>query len=442
MKKRIISLLLALSLCAVPALAEETAAETPETPAQTEAPAQTETKPAAGPDGADGTSVSPDAPGTVSFENLERRIRENNKNLLTIQESVNALEELDYADLAETIRKSMNGIAKMQWGYVKGYLPDIDLETGAVSIIPLNGNYSYEEDQLQASYDSLREQFDAIQDGEMQEDNAGIVRQLKSLQDQIVMGGETLYLTLVDLEEQEGALIRQRDALDRTVAEMRLRHQMGQISALQLHQVESGRAQLESGLRTLQMNIRILNSQLEVILGAELTGEIKLGPVPDVTAEELAAMNTEKDLAASREASYEVYAAKKAHEDAEEKYDEIWKRTRSDDQEYKQAVHDRAAAQYTYDASVVDYELRFLKLYHQVQDYAQILEAAEAALEYEKGVYAVSELKFAQGTISANALKAAEDTLKTAEEKVSAAAGDLFASYNTYCWAVKHGILN
>ena len=29
-----------------------------------------------------------------------------------------------------------------------------------------------------------------------------------------------------------------------------------------------------------------------------------------------------------------------------------------------------------------------------------------------------------------------------AEEKVQSAAGDLFSSYNTYRWAVEHGVLN
>ena len=36
----------------------------------------------------------------------------------------------------------------------------------------------------------------------------------------------------------------------------------------------------------------------------------------------------------------------------------------------------------------------------------------------------------------------AEDELRTAEEKVKTSANDLFSSYNTYCWAVQHGILN
>lgn len=465
---RLSALLLAASLCITPALAVErtpaeaepaSAEETQLSGAETagdsasaaESNAAAEEAAETG-DGADsaGTEgalpeemeIPEDAPGTLSFENLERRLRENNLNVLTIQESVSALEELDYEDLADNFRKSMAAIAKMQWSYVKGVLPDIDEETGSVSFIQLSGDHSYAEDQLQAGYDALREQFDAIQDGEMQKDNAGIIRQLKNLQDQIVMGGETLYLTLAELEVQEDALERQLEALDRTAEEMQLRYQMGQISALQLQQVLSGRSSLESGLCTLQMNIRTLKDQLELMVGEPMTGEVVLTGVPSVAAELLDTMDLEKDLAAAKAVSYEVYAAEKALEDAEEDYLDIWKNTRSDDVSYKNAVHDRAAAKYTYEAAVRDYELRFRKLYYQVGDHAQILKSAQTALDYERGVYTASELKYQQGSISRNALLSAADTLKSAEETAASAANDLFASYHTYCWAVEHGILN
>ena len=422
MKKKIIALLLAATLCAVPAVAGE--ADSP-----------------AGPDGAlsEGAVITPDAVGTLSFENLERRMRENNLNILALQESVNALQELDYEDLEEDLRKQLNNIAKMQRMNSHGLGLDLD------SMMPYpitETEQMFAANQLEAGYDSLREQFDAVRDGEMQKDNAGVMRQLQSYQDQIVMGGEMLYLTLAGLEMQEGALQRQLEALDRTVEEMTLRHRMGQISALQLQQVENGRTALVSGMQTLQMNITSLKYQLEMLAGVEMTGEIALGAVPAVTAEQLTAMDLKKDLAAAKTVSYEIYAAEKTYEDAEEEYDEIWKRTRSDDLEYKNAVHNRAAAKYTYNASIQDYELRFRKLFAQVKDYAQILSAAETALEYEKGVYASMELKHRQGTISANALLDAGNTLKTAEEKVQTASNDLFSFYNTYCWAVKHGILN
>ena len=36
----------------------------------------------------------------------------------------------------------------------------------------------------------------------------------------------------------------------------------------------------------------------------------------------------------------------------------------------------------------------------------------------------------------------AKDDLQASEEKVMTASNDLFSAYNTYCWAVQHGILN
>ena len=86
--------------------------------------------------------------------------------------------------------------------------------------------------------------------------------------------------------------------------------------------------------------------------------------------------------------------------------------------------------------------LKFRTLYAQVKDYCQIWEAAKVSLACEQASCAASELKFQQGTISRNALLTAKDTLREAEEKVRSAAGDLFSTYNTYSWAVQHGILN
>jgi outer membrane protein TolC len=51
-------------------------------------------------------------------------------------------------------------------------------------------------------------------------------------------------------------------------------------------------------------------------------------------------------------------------------------------------------------------------------------------------------MKYEQGTISKNTLLSAEDDLHAAEDTVQNAAIDLFSAYNTYCWAVQHGILN
>lgn len=472
MRQRLIALLLALaslaSVCAVSALAEERTAPAdgvqteqagppaegePETSEEPEAAPETAEDPEAapetaeeaaeppalaGPDLADNVTIQPDALGEVSFANVERRMRENNLQLLALEQSVLSLEDIDYDKLYDKLWHQLNEIAQAQWGLV----------TSSKMLIPAGymSDYEYHSsyDQLDRAYDAVREQFDAIKEGDMQKDNADMIRQLRNLQDQIVMAGESLYAALTAMESQEAGLRRQLGGLDRTVEEMELRYQLGQISAMQLAEVKSGRTALESGLSTLGMNVKNYKLQLEMLIGAEQSGEIALGPLPEVTAEQLEEMDLERDLAAAKEKSYELYDAEKTLEDARDQYKEdadSWGYNEKR-MEFRNVQRTWQAAQYTYNNTVQSYELRFRTLYAQVKDYLQIWEAAKVSLACEQSSYAASELKFQQGTISRNALLTAEDDLREAEEKVRSAAGDLFSTYNTYCWAVQHGILN
>lgn len=455
MKQRSIALLLVLALtlsvCAVSALAgeesrerteEQTAGET-ETAAEEGASGGTEEQAEAlspaGPDGppavdpetgeplTEAVEIVPDELGTVSFENVERRMRENNLQVLILEESVQTLEEIDYDDLQEDLRKQLNDIAKGQWYMV---------------LMGESGTLAYE--QLDQAYDAVREQFDAIKDGEMQEDNADVLRQLRNLQDQIIVAGEATYVAVAAMETQEAGLQRQLAALNRTVEEMELRYQLGQVSALQLAQTKAGRESLASGLETLRMNIKTYKYQLEMLLGAEQTGEIKLGPVPGVTEEQIAKMDLEADLLAAKEKSYELRDAAKTLEDAQEDYHDAGVDYGYNEAKYafKAAKHTWQAAQYTYNNTVQNYELKFRALYAKVLDCKQIWEAAKVSLACEQSDYAAMELKYQQGTISQNALLSAGDDLRAAEETVKNAASDLFSNYNAYCWAVQHGIVN
>lgn len=449
-RSMLLALALALSLGAVPVLADQTpqpessAADPAETEqAQSEegeaAPAEDaeeteEAAPADSPAGPDQETtgeeleIVPDPVGTVSFENLERRIREHNLQLLALEENVTSLEGMDYEAMQESLRKRLHNFAQGKW------IKQTDEELANIMGL---GEVSLE--FLNSSYDALREQFDAIRDGELQKDNAGVIRQLKNLQDQIVMSGETLYMAIYAMETQETALQRQLAAMNRTVEEMELRYELGQISALQLQQTKSGRTSLVSGLDTLQMNIRNYKLQLEMLIGAELTGEIELGAMPSVTDQELEKMDEEADLAAAKEQSYEIYAAEQTMKDAEDAYVENMTAVLYIKDSVERTLE---AAKYTYNASIQDYELRFRMLYAQVQDYRQILSAAQTALACEQASYAAQELKYQQGSISENTLLSARDTLQEAEETVESAKNDLFSAYNSYCWAVEHGILN
>lgn len=389
----------------------------------------------AGPDGLD-VVIVPDELGTVSYANVERRMRENNLTLLAVQERVTMLEELDYEELAQDLLDEINSWTNKKWLLNQG-IP-------AYGIPGTADRSSFASVQLQQIIDGMNGQYEAIRDGEMQEDNQALLRQMKNGQDQLVMYGEMLYVTVAGLEVTEAQLQRQLASLNRTVEEMELRYGMGQVSALQLTQTKAGRTQLVSGLETLRMNLRNAKTQLEYMLGAEQTGKIRLMAMPEVTQAQLDGMDVERDLLTAKENSYTLYDAAKTLEDEREAYQDVLDKYTYNEEatERKQAEHTWQAAQYTYNDAVQTYELTFRQLYAQVQDYAQVLNAAKVSLESEKAEFVAAELKYQQGTISQNAYLTAQDDLHAAEDAVQTASNDLFASYNTYCWAVQHGILN
>lgn len=423
--------------------ADSASPETPEQPEEssdakepseeTEEPSEEKDPPSpAGPDAEPTEDVElpayePDPVGTLRFENVERRMREKNLNLLSLQENIAAVESMDYDKMYDDLRTSLNQIAKGQWG-----------------LIQMGQGSSYTYQKLEDAYNAVRKQFDAIKDGELQADNAAVVRQLKNLQDQIIMAGEALYISLTDLEQQETSLQRQLTAMNRTVEEMTLRYDLGQISALQLEQAKSGRSSLSSGLKTLQMNIKTLKTQLELLIGADLTGKLTLGAVPKVTDAELKKIDLKADLTKAKEKSYELFDANETLKDAKEDYLDALSENGIDSTGYamQAAKHTWQAAQHTYQSTVQDYELRFRTLHAQVLDDQQILQAAKVSLATQKSSYESSKLKAKQGSLSKNKLADAKDELSTAEEAVRSAEINLFSAYNTYCWAVQHGILN
>lgn len=409
MKKRWTALLLALAMLsalAVGALADEQKKD--ETAAEETA------------------QTTPDAEGTLRFENLSARMRTGNYTLLSLEENVAAIECLDYDKMYEDLRNGLNSIASAQWG-----------------LIQMGQGESYTYETLTQRYDALRKTFDDIKEGKLQQDNADLVRQLRNAQASLLAAGESLYVGLLALEDQSAALTRQNAALDRTIEEVKLRYELGQVSAMTLQQTEAGKAQVESGKAAIDAAVAQLRRQLNAMIGEELTAPLTLNALPGVTAEQLAAMDVEKDLEKAKAVSYGLYAAKLTLDDADEEYKDKAGDLgyNKDNYEYIAVKHQWQAAQYTYNAAVQSFELSFRSLYDSVQSYASALNAAKVSLECERSDLAAAQLRYEQGTISENALHTAEDELYTAQDTVSGADRDLFTAYNNYRWAVDYGLL-
>lgn len=410
MKKRWTALLLALAMLsalAVGALADE----------------QDKEKTAA----EETAQTSPDAAGTLRFENLSARMKTGYYTVMSLEENIAAIECIDYDKMYEDLRDGLNQIAEAQWMMLQ---------------IPGAGEtYTYK--SLQDQYDTLRKTFDDIKDGKLQQDNADLVRQLSDAENQLLMAGQTLYINLLGLEDQSAALTRQTAALDRTIEEVKLRYELGQVSAMTLQQTEAGKAQAESGKAAIDAAVAQLRRQLNAMIGEELTAPLTLNALPGVTVEQLAAMDVEKDLERAKAISYSLYAAKLTLDDADEEYKDKARDLgyNEDNYEYIAVKHRWQAAQYTYNAAVQNFELSFRSLYDSVQSYASALNAAKVSLECERSDLAAAQLRYEQGTISENALHTAEDELYTAQDTVSGAERDLFTAYNNYRWAVDYGLL-
>lgn len=444
MRKRILAFVLAAalisSLLVTAAVAEEDGA--PAEAAQSEESAPTENQSSETTAVTDGESTAgeteepqqdaeteipaPDPVGQLSFANLESRMRENNLTVLMLEESIASIDEIDFDKMQEDLRNQLNDIAKLQ--YVSIAYPEA---AGGMTF-----------DSLQSSYDALKEQFDDLKEGKIQDDYDAVVRQLRNTEDQMIKTAETIYINILELQNTDEQLQRSLAAMNRTVQEMELRYDLGQISALQLQQTESGRTQLKSNLETVEMNLDNLIVQMEVMIGAEQTGALKLGEIPDVTDEQIAAMDLEKDLAAAKEVSYALFDAQKTLNDAKETYEDAIDGKGISSYQRKSAEHTWKAAQYTYEAAVQSFELSFRTAFNAVTDQQQILKASQTALALQQDTYASMELKYQQGSISKNALQDAKDDLDDAQTAVDTARHNLFTAYRTYRWAVDRGLLN
>ena len=366
----------------------------------------------------------PDAEGTLSFANLRTRMLENYYPLLAIKESIDDVEGHDYEWRYENLRKRLNDIGSYQ------------------SIISRSGG---DGSVLQSSYDTLHDLFEDVKKGDTKKDDEAALWQYRTTQNTVVIAGESLFMQIHSLRAQDEQISRGIAKMDRMLKEMELRESLGQVSALSVDQMRNQRTQTASQQQTLRSGIDSALLNLESMVGAELGKPLELGALPKVTAEQLDAMELEKDMEKAKTVSYSIFAADKAIKDFKKgTYKTVVDRFSDNDNvfEVSQVKHALQAMKIDYQNTVQSFELNFRTLYAQVKDAAQILEARRAALASQEKSYAASALKYEQGNLSANALEDAKDELATAKDNVSSAERDLFAKYRSYQWAVEYGILN
>ena len=419
------------------------------------------------------TSVTIPSDGTLAFSQIGERVKANNLTLKAAEESLKQAKAMDWDDAidemedaidnldiqisqllngsTEQLKKaqadlttSLNGIFVVD-NKLTG-LEELIKNTVALSTLSSFSQYSQmQAASLKASKESLEDQLDDLkeQKADYQKTLADTERQIDYAADQTISGAESLYLTILSTQLQlDGLKNNTLASTQRSLKEIELRYQLGQVSKLTLTQVQNGYESLESSITSLENTVSTLYSSLQSLMGDVPTGKLRLLDTPSVTANELSYLNYASDLSKAKENSYSLYTADRAVEDAEDAMNDARRDEGKNSYQYKMAEYAYQSSLYKKDAAVASFEASFLNLYKAIAPAQTALAAKQSALAYEQQMYAVAEKKYQLGNLSANALQDAKDTLDSAQRDVEAAQLDLFTAYHSYDQAVKLGLVS
>lgn len=403
---------------------------------------------------------------TLSFDRIGDKVRANNLTVQSLEETIASMEAMNWkeviGDVEDAIDDLEEGIKKIntslgQVGNVEEKLTAL-LESlkgseeavsgstlaGAIALIQAS-SASSSLATLESTLDSLEDQLDELKEQRDEYEKKTIPdtkRQIQSVIDQMVIGAETLYTTILSTQQQRDSLVDAQAAMDRTVAEMELRYERGQISELTLLQVKNGAQTLTAGLGSLDVALDTMTYSLQSLLGDTVTGSLTLSDLPAVSASDLDQADYTKDLAKAKEASYDLYKAARTVEDAEDDMEDARKDEGKNSYQYKMAQHTYESAVLSEKSAVQSFELSFRSLYSQLAPARTAADNAANDLAYAKRVYETAQLKYQQGNLSANGLADAKDTYETAQRDYATAQTNLFTAWHSYQNAVTYGVVS
>ena len=419
------------------------------------------------------TSVTIPSDGTLAFSQIGERVKANNLTLKAAQESLKQAKAMDWDDAIDEMEDAIDnldiqisqlingssyqleaankaltesrGKVSVSEGTISN-LPDVIKNTITVSTLQTLSEYGkIQAESLKSTKESLEDQLDDLkeQKQDYQKTLKDTERQIDYAADQTISGAESLYLTILSTQLQlDGLKNNTLASTQRSLKEIELRYQLGQVSKLTLTQVQNGYESLASSITSLENTVSTLYSSLQSLMGDVPTGKLRLLDTPSVTANELSYLNYASDLSKAKEKSYTLYTADRAVEDAEDAMNDARRDEGKNSYQYKMAEYAYQSSLYKKDAAVASFEASFLNLYKAIAPAQTALAAKQSALAYEQQMYAVAEKKYQLGNLSANALQDAKDTLDSAQRDVEAAQLDLFTAYHSYDQAVKLGLVS
>lgn len=397
-------------MCA-PAYAADTAK-----PAQITTTAQTEVK----------------APVKLTFDTLEKTVREGNVSIRSYQQTVESAEKTDVSD--QYVNKYFN-LSQQIDAYDK-QISSLKKSRDSIEDTDLRKTITAQISVLQATRDSLYQQYKDLDDDEddAKDEQKKTVdstrRQMQNNADTICLSAENNYISLASMQYSLAQTERSLQQLDRSIAQTKKQVALGIATQNTLSGLESQRELLAAQQKSAQTSADSLANTLAIQCGYPTGTEITIESLPEVTAEQLASIDYETDLAEALKNSYSIWSADDSVRKASDDYEN----------DVTNNLHAYEAAKIQRDATEESVKSSFRKLYKTMQEKNTAMTAAQTDLAQAQKAFAVSQLQYNRGMISRIKFEEAQDTYTTAQETAENARTDLLTAYNNYQWA-KRGVM-
>lgn len=368
-------------------------------------------------------------PVKLTFDTLEKTVREGNVSIRSYQQTVESAEKTDVSD--QYINKYFN--LSQQIDAYDRQISELKKSRDDITDTALLKSINAQINVLQAQRESLYRQYNDLDDDEddAKDEQKKTVdstrRQMQNNADTICMSAENNYISLASMQYSLAQTERSLQQLDRAIAQTKKQVALGIATRNTLSGLQSQRELLAAQQKSAQTSADSLRNTLAIQCGYPTGTEITIEALPGVTNEQLAAVNYEKDLASALENSYSIWSAGDSVRKASDDYEN----------DVTNNLHAYEAAKIQRDATEESVKSSFRKLYKTMQEKVTAMTAAQGDLTQAQKTFAVSELQYKRGMISRLKYEEAQDTYMTAQETAENARTDLLTAYNNYEWATR-----
>lgn len=256
-------------------------------------------------------------------------------------------------------------------------------------------------------------------------------RQADNVAGQLAQTAQTLLITIQSLQYNKAQIERQIAALDRTIAAAEVQLSIGTISQLQMDTYHNQRDNLARSLETLDVQCENLGSSIALLCGFDAGMVVMPSRISLVYAADLREMSYEDDLAEAKANSFSIWQQRNELRQAQNVYDEDIPATGLSVQSARDALEAEQQA----------VESSFATIFQTVKDSQAALSAAQTAEQQAELDFHTSEVQYSRGMISRLEYQQAQDTLENAKLAVEMAQLNLTSAYNQYDWA-KQGVMS